>query len=208
MISRRPGRNRLRSLGILALLTGFTLVLTASLAQRGQASFTDQDTLTANNFTSAVSTGFKSPSATGDDYSQWTNPTNAFASDDNDALEDRNGQRQDWYNFSFSLPAGATIDRIEVTVEGEDPNWSGNGTDVELSWDGGASYTTTSYGATWPGGSEVTNTFGGGWVDTWGRTWSDAEFSDANFRVRLTKTGADFVGFNVDHIQVKVYYLP
>ena len=180
----------------------------AGLGARGAlAVFTSQATVTGNTFTTASSTGFKSPSATGEDFNQWVSPSNAFSSDNAYASTDRNGRQQDWYNFSFGVPGGATILGIEVSIEGHDPDWSGNGTDIDLSWDGGISYTTTGKGASWPGGSDVTNTFGG-WTDTWGRTWSDSELSDANFRLRLTKTGSDWAEFGADHIQVKVYYRP
>ncbi|MCZ6734152.1 MAG: DUF4347 domain-containing protein, partial [Gammaproteobacteria bacterium] len=151
-------------------------------------------------------TGFKNPSATGDDYSQWTNPGNVFASDDSRAREDRNGQQQDWYDFGLGVPGGATITGIEVKVEAQDPDFSGNGIDIELSWDGGASYTSTGYGtATLNMGSDVVYTYGGP-SDTWGRTWSGTELSDANFRLRLTKTGTDFTSSEVDHIQVRVLH--
>ncbi len=196
-----------RTPAILAFLAGLSLVLAAALTRGGLAVYTGQATVTANAFTTAPSTGFKSPSATGEDYNQWVSPSNAFSSDNAYATTARNGWQQDWYNFTFGVPGAATILGIEVSIEGQDPDLSGNGTDVELSWDGGISYTTTGKGASWPGASDVTNTFGG-WTDTWGRTWSDSELGNANFRLRLTKTGVDLDEFRADHIQVKVYYKP
>jgi len=56
---------------------------------------------------------------------------------------------------------------------------------VSLSWNG--SSFTSAKSTTLPTGgvgSETTNTLGGS-SDTWGRTWSDSEFSDATFQVRL-----------------------
>ena len=207
----------MRKLIGLFFLASLGLVLAAGLTQGGLALFTDQATVTGNTFTTAASfptpmptpgptdTGFKSPSATGQDYNQWSNPTNAFASDNSRAREDRNGQQQDWYNFTFGVPGGATIVGIEVSVEAVDWDCSNDGVDIELSWDGGTSYTSSGKGASWPCETEVTNTFGGS-ADTWGRTWSDFEFSNANFRLRLTKTGTDWVFIFVDHVQAKVYY--
>ena len=157
-------------------------------------------------YVQADDTGFKNPSATGDDYTQWSNAANAYTSNNSDATEDQSGQQQDWYNLGFSIPGGSTIDGIQIDVEGNN-QWEANGADIEVSWDGGTSYTSTGKGAIWPtDGVDSYQTFGGA-ADTWGRTWSDSELSDANFRVRLTKTGSeDFYNFEVDHIQVKVFY--
>ncbi len=98
----------------------------------------------------AADTGLQSPTATGEDYNQWvTNingypPSNAYTSNNQYAEENRNDQQQDWYNFGFSIPGGSNIDGIEVRVEAQD-NYCNDaeGAIVELSWDGGVSYTST-----------------------------------------------------------------
>jgi hypothetical protein len=53
---------------------------------------------------------------------------------------------------------------------------------VELSWNGGTTWTAAKSTGTLATseGSYIL----GGVTDTWGRTWSDTEFSNANFRVR------------------------
>jgi hypothetical protein len=48
----------------------------------------------------------------------------------------------------------------------------------------------------------------GGSADTWGRAWSPADFSDANFRVRLTTNNTAAQTFNLDWVAVNVYYAP
>lgn len=153
-----------------------------------------------------LETGLQSPASTGDDYTDWSSPTDAYTSNDTHAKEDITGNQQDWYDFSFGLPGGATILGIEVLIEGNNNNKT-TGCDVELSWDGGANYTTSGYGAIWPlSSTDSTDTFGGS-EDGWGRVWSDTELSNANFRVRLTKdqaVGSD--DFNVDHIQINIHY--
>src|SRR3972149_5638528 len=135
-------------------------------------------------------TGLKSPAATGEDYNEWTNPANGYTSDNAraDALYDILPADQDYYNFSFGLPGGATIDGIVVSVE----MYSNSALpyhcyiQAELSWNGGASYTTTGYYAiTTTAWSDEIHTFGGS-TNTWGRSWTDTEFSNTNFRVRLT----------------------
>ncbi len=80
--------------------------------------------------------------------------------------------------------------------------------DVEISWDGGASYTSSAH--------EVQTTIAftdevltcGGAADTWGRAWTAGNFSNANFRLRLTFTDAGGTPWysELDHVQVNVYY--
>ena len=159
--------------------------------------------LPANNL--AVQSVTRSPSATGDDYTDFSTPANAYTSNNQYAREAINNQDQDWFNFAFGIPAGAVIDGIEVRIEASDEDWSGNGADVDLSWDGGASYTSTGYGFMYNNDTDVVSTHGGS-TNGWGRTWSDGELSDANFRLRLTKTGNNFTWVRVDHIEITVYY--
>ena len=65
---------------------------------------------------------------------------------------------------------------------------------VQLSWDGGVSWTAAKATATL-GTSMATFTLGGA-TDSWGRTWSAANLSDASFRVRVinvaSSTSRDF----------------
>ncbi len=87
-----------------------------------------------------------------------------------------------------------------------------NRIEVDLSWDGGTSWTAVQIDGTEPT-SETTVTLGGS-ADTWGRAWTIAELSDANFRVRVTTTCAgnasncDPRDYFLDWIPVKVYYNP
>ena len=151
-------------------------------------------------------TGYHSPSATGETYDEWINPTNVYSSDNSDALQNVDTYMQDYYNFNFGVPEGATIDGIEVSIEGES-NYAGanDKIEIELSWDSGNTYTNENKQLTYNTGSdEYQNT--GGSEDTWGRTWSDTEFSNENFRLRMELISA-YTFMRVDHIQVKVYYI-
>jgi hypothetical protein len=76
---------------------------------------------------------------------------------------------------------------------------------VELSWDGGTTWTaakTDTQGTR----TEHTAVLGGA-ADTWGRTWTVGDLSDANFRVRVrsnsTSASRDFF---LDWIPVQVTY--
>lgn len=155
---------------------------------------------------SARETGFQSPSRRGDDYHEWGNPNRAYTSNDLFARSDSLGKAQDWFDFNFPLPGDAIIEGIQVDVEGNNQSQA-NGVDIELSWDGGASYTSSGKGAIWPISSVDSIESFGGPGDGWGRTWSAAECSDSNFRVRLTRKGAtEGVDFQVDHIQINVTF--
>ena len=101
---------------------------------------------------------------------------------------------------SSPVPA---IDGIELVVEFR-ANSGSVGADVELSWNGGAGYTSSGKGFTTTSQSDVTQTLGSS-SDTWGRTWSDSELNNTNFRVRANKTGTGNP-VEVDHIQVKIFY--
>ena len=147
-------------------------------------------------------TDWRSPSATGDDYNDWATPTNAFISDGLYATEDTPNDIQDWYNFNFNVPNGATINGIQTNVEGvASTNIDAS---AALSWNGGIDYTSEKSNS-W-GSIEANKTYGGS-GDTWGRTWSSDDFKDNNFRVRLRRESqSSGTPLNIDYITIKVYY--
>jgi len=174
----------MKIIGILAVLTIFVMLSSIALAD---------------------STGLRVPSAYGDDYNQFTNPQYVFADDSSYSVENRNGEQEDWYNFGFTIPGSATIDGIVVSIKGNDPSYNGNGVDVELSYNGGTTYTTTGYGIALNFGSDTTQTLGGA-SDTWGRTWSPSELSNTSFRIKLNKTGQDYTNAAINYLRVNIYY--
>ncbi len=158
--------------------------------------------------------------SSGDNNGYQLNPGNACA-DDAAFAEDTNSgnnttttcanagkDRHLYYNYGFSIPAGSTIDGVEVRLDA----WA-DGTGgapficVELSWDGG----TTWAAAKNTGGlttTEATYTLGAS-SDTWGRTWASTEFSDANFRVRIVDVASNAQrDFRLDWAAVQVTYTP
>ena len=154
--------------------------------------------------TTSTNTGFKDATATGDDHNSWANPTNAFTSDNNDATETLENGKQDYYNFSFVIPDGATINGIEVNLEGANVGFGNDAViEVELSWDGGANYTTENKQNSFGIVDEV-KTYGGA-TDKWGRTWTASEINNTNFRLRIEKIDNETED-HVDHIEVKIYY--
>jgi hypothetical protein len=111
-----------------------------------------------------------------------------------------------FFNYGITLPAGATVQGIEVRLDSRVDNTNGSPRMcVELSWDGGvhwtaaqATSTLTTTMATWTLGAAT---------NTWGRTWTPAELSDGNFRVRVTNVANSTArDFSLDWIAVRVSY--
>jgi len=116
--------------------------------------------------------------------------------------------RHDFYNYGISVPGGNSIKGIEVRLDAwVSSSWSSPHMCVELSWDGGNTWTSAQQTSNlWT--SQSTYTLGGN-GDTWGRTWTSSELSDANFRVRVTDVASNTSrDFYLDWAAVTVYYGP
>ena len=172
-------------------------------------------TSTDNTVNYILNTGWKSPSnnsadtgGDGDGFER--NTTNAY-SDGSGNAENRNGagDRHKFYGYDFSSLSGVVIDGIEVRLDWWlSDNVGTNSMNAELSWDGGTSWTSAK-STTGEPESEQTLILGGG-SDKWGRTsWSESDFSNSNFRVRITSnsTSSDR-DFYLDWIPVRIYYTP
>jgi hypothetical protein len=162
----------------------------------------------------AGDTGLLNPSAqaadtggNGDGFE--VNPTYAFADDSLYALNvDGPGDRHRYYDYSISIPSGCSIKGVEVRLDWWLDSIEGSSSmSVELSWDGGTSWTAPKTDST-ETTSEHTATLGDS-TDTWGHAWTVAELSDANFRVRLTSNSdQSSTDFYLDWVPVRVYYGP
>jgi hypothetical protein len=202
-----------------AFLAATLVLLAAALSLMGQAAgtFSDQASVGGNIFTTAAcwtgDTGFLSPTAeaadTGGDSDGFElNPTNAFSNGGGYASNiDGAGDRHRFYNYGISMGT-CTIEGIAVRLDWWLDDTAGiSSMDAELSWDGGTSWTAAKTD-TQETTSEHTVILGGA-ADTWGRSWTVSELSDANFRVRLTSNSDSGVrDFLLDWVSVKVYYTP
>jgi hypothetical protein len=158
----------------------------------------------------AAETGYRNPTA---DYLYATGlsqPNRAYADDSNYAFRNNNanGIAHVYRNYGFSIPDGAVIQGIQVRLDWWLDNTLGtNAIRVYLSWDGGTSWTAYQLATTERTDDGNPTDIVGGTADTWGRTWSASEFSDANFHVRLElvtdDTGRDF---RIDWVPVQVTY--
>jgi hypothetical protein len=172
---------------------------------------------------SADTTGFRNPTTQsaitgGDGNGYENNPADALTLDGATA-EDRdsgtNGNlsctdagkdRHRFYNYGFTVPAGAAVNGIQVRVDVELDNATGF-ICAELSWDGGTTWTSAKQTVNLT--SSPATYIVGGVADTWGRSWSSSDFSNTNFRVRVTDVANNTSSrFRLDWVGAQVTYTP
>lgn len=110
-------------------------------------------------------------------------------------------------NYSFGIPSGATINGIEVNSEFSTSSGSSTATlQVSLSWNNGTNYTSTKSDTVTGSTTDKNSTLGGS-ADTWGRSWTDSEFANGTFLVKVEgKSSAGGTACRLDFFQIKVYY--
>lgn len=156
--------------------------------------------------------------AAGDNNGFETTPANAqtlnglFAVDANSGANttasctDTGKDKHDFFNYNFGLPPTATIQGVEVRLDSKvDSTANAPLMCVQVSWNGGASWTTAQSTPTLTTAT-ATYVFGGP-TNTLGRTWAVGEFSNANFRVRVIDVAASTARtFSLDWVAVRVTY--
>lgn len=184
-------------------------------------------THTSTSTPTPSNTGFLPPSAhspqtsnAGDNNGYETNPVNVFVDDGLVATDLNSGTNTNasctnngkdkhlFYDYNFNLPAGAVIRGIEVRLDARADSASNTPRIcVQISWNGGATWTTAQQTSTL-GTTEATYTLGG-ISNTWGRTWNVSDFSNANFRIRVIDVaGSTARDFYLDYLAVNVTYQP
>ena len=178
---------------------------------------------TATPTTPPGSTGFLSPASNaaetgGDNNGFEVSPTNAYADDGLFAVDNNSGtgtatscgngkkDRQRFYTYGVSLPGGATVKGIEVRLDAKVDSTSGSPKFcVQLSWDGGVSWTAAKSTTTLTT-AEASYVLGGA-TDTWGHTWTTTDLNNTNLRVRIISVAASTVrDFSLDWAALRVSY--
>ena len=164
-------------------------------------------------------TGWKSPGTVVDDATvgtiAWSNPDNAKTSDNSYAIfHHSKGSPISHYlkatNFGFSIPDGATINGIIVSIERYRENYASSFYDSEIKIvkaDGSVGSTNKSTGAEWST-TESYVSYGSS-SDLWQETWSSSSINDVDFGMVIavaSQSSPDSANAYVDHIQIKVYY--
>jgi len=162
-------------------------------------------------------TGFNSPGATSNvdrgGEKSWSNPNNAQASDNNRAIVNCDKEDfSDWLRcttFGITIPNGATITGIELTIERQEEATFHfiNDSYIVLRKTAGQVGDNKASAAEWPW-SDGTATYGGD-GQMWGTTWSEAEIESNDFGVDISIINTDNIDSfeaRIDHVQIKVYY--
>jgi len=184
------------------------LLIQLALILDGSISISSGDfTIMKNGIADAIEGGAdsmtESPSSTS---GNWDSPTNAYSNNNSNAQDDP-GDVQRYCGYGFSIPNNATIDGI--VVELEDAHYINlPGTDtgaiaVELSWNGGTTWTST-------GNQQVltqneVDYFIGGSSDLWGHAWTVNEVN-SSLCVRITAPGTNNRAVELDWLPVTIYF--
>lgn len=117
------------------------------------------------------------------------------------------GDRHLFSGYTFTVPPGAVITGIQTRLDWWLDSTSGtNSMGVELSWDGGNTWTAAKTNTNESTSVSNSRTLGAT-NDTWGHSWSASELSPANFKVRVTSNSTSGTrDFYLDWIPVTVSY--
>jgi hypothetical protein len=212
-----------------------TSVISPTPSNTPTATFTPTNTPTRTpsptptNTPSVSTTGFLSPSAqaavtktAGDNNGYELNPANAFAdgggfaqdvnsgTNTNSSCTNNGKDKHIFSNYNISLPAGATVAGFEVRLDALVDSVGANAPAlcVQFSWDGGKTWTAAKQTSALT--TSEASYFLGSPSDTWGRTWTVSNLSNANFRVRVSDlasgSGANSRDFSLDWVAVRVTY--
>ncbi|HLF27346.1 MAG TPA: hypothetical protein VJG32_13505 [Anaerolineae bacterium] len=174
--------------------------------------------------TQVGSGSFLSPSANaaqtgGDGNGYQTSPANAHANGGGVAVDTNSGtntntsctntgkDRHDFFNYNIPIPGGSgSVTGIAVRLDAfADSTTGAPRLCVQLSWNGGTTWTAAQTTGTL-GTAEQTFTLGGA-TNTWGRTWTLSELSNANFRVRVIDVASNTArDFSLDWVGVQVFF--
>ncbi|USN88950.1 MAG: hypothetical protein H6780_00805 [Candidatus Nomurabacteria bacterium] len=104
--------------------------------------------------------------------------------------------------YGYALGGSSVVTGIEVKLEVSGTTAAGD-IGVQLSWDGGTTWTSAKTTPTLTTADKVITL--GGASDTWGHGWSAGQLSNANFAVRIVGNPSSNT-VQVDAIQVRVYH--
>ncbi len=174
-------------------------------------SFADPSGVTNGN-TGLVSPTLQTATTGGDGNGFEVSPTKAL-SDGPSGLTgaaqniDGAGDRHIFSGYNFSLPPNATITGIATRLDWWLDSTSGtNSTNLELSWDGGTTWTPIKQDNNESTSASNSRTLGNS-TDNWGHTWTSSQLNTTNFKVRVTMNSTTSTrDFFLDWIPVTIYY--
>ncbi len=180
------------------------------LSYYGVGDFTVQKTVT--NTTTTPFTDVSAPGYTSVTPAGWTNPDRGWATGTtNFATSTANNQVQDWRSLNIPSIGGASIDGIVVSFNAKVPTGTTCRVTADVSWNGGGTNYTNVALPTPNLSSTLTNYQIGdpASLAAWGNrhtTWTKPDFTNANFRVRLTYLKPGTCGtLSLNGLSVTVY---
>ena len=141
----------------------------------------------------------------------WSNTSNITAQDISYADSNISAGQKTHYltatNFGFSVPSGATIDGVVVTVNKEVSLGTAVDSSVKLIKNGVIGGNDKADTVTdWPA-SSATNTFYGASSDLWGLSLTSSDVNTSNFGVAIAASNSSGTPDpSIDDIKIKVYY--
>lgn len=187
----------------------FTLMITLILATGLVLPFTGLAVAYYSPSTSCTNTEWVNPSA---NCGEFDDASCAYADDgcQGGYATATNGEQNQYYGYDFCIPDGSTINGIKVRLDWWlDDTYCTNFIEVQLSWDGGTSWTSPKYANTECTCDGNPTDILGSCSDTWGHDWTVDQLSDNNFRVKIIcHSTYNHRDFYLDWVPVKVYYCP
>jgi len=146
------------------------------------------------------STGFVFPVSSGGSCGGWNTPSALYLSDGSSGFSGSGLTTCDFLNFDINIPITYNITNITFMIESQRYVDVGQ-FNVELSWNGGVTYTTSNYSVNVTDIGNYNLYYISG---LWGRNWNGSDFNYTNFRLMLTdKTGSQA---DVDAISINVSF--
>lgn len=204
-IMNRAGWSSGNALAIIAHTPSGAAMMTVSTSEHATNDDPQLEIVYSDSATSAVTSG-----AEENVDADWTNITNIRADDGNVATGTNLSTTETFTakTFGISGPTGSdTIEEITVKIQ----FYAGavavkERLGVELSWDGGTSWSTKKFTLK-ASPTTPTDYYVSGGPSGWGHTFTSSELSDTNFRLRISPdSAATTTEYFIDVITVQVYY--
>lgn len=166
-------------------------------------------------------TAYKLPTITGTPLDQWVDGENLTTEDNLFTSANVTGLKEDTSNYTFldiTRPINLTVHGIQCQIEGYSAGECSrfikalSNVGLNLSWDGGTSYTssidnyfTCSNPLVQPPEQDLMTY--GSLTNKWGHNWTFDELNDTNFRAKLTNLDFENNGVSMmDYIQCRINY--
>jgi len=149
----------------------------------------------------------RNPSAATSIVAGWSDITNVYASDDLRASASDTVAVMAAHGFGFTIPAGATIQGIQISVECQGAGNNATRRDLTVSATKNASTAASAEYTIAPTAANVDQVFLiGGSADLLGTTWTAEEINSSSFGVLLSPGVQTGFVREVDHVQITVTY--